>query len=131
MAGRLTKQKIDDLWHSGYCRVTVEHARKKTDDSPEGAAKRIEFLREHINVCQECRFANIMKNAEAEVAAEIGPAALSAFFKGEDVTRRPGYSPSLVGQAMERLAAQGVLTREFLDWMHRVARRGKYKPKHY
>lgn len=131
MAARLTKEKVNDLWRSGYCRVTVEHARKKTDDSPEGAHKRIEFMREHIKTCEDCRFANILKNAEAEVAAMIGPQALSAFFQGQDVTQRPGYSPALVGQAMEKLAHAGVLTPEFLAWMRRAAARTKYKPHPY
>lgn len=126
MAERITRAKVDDIWRSGYCRKTVEHARK-TADTLQGSQERTEFLQEHVAECQDCHFAAILKAEEAAVATEMGPQAFGAFMRGEDILRRPGYTPKLVKQAMERIAARGQMTPEFVEWMHRAAKRKRYK----
>jgi hypothetical protein len=126
VAGRLTRKKLDDIWRSGFCRKMVEHA-MTTEDTLQGSQARIEWLREHIPECDDCYYANLLKNEEAAVAEEMGPQALGAFMRGEDITQRPGYSPSLVKQAMDRIADQGRMTPEFVEWMHRAAKRKRFK----
>lgn len=126
MAGRLTRAKVDDIWRSGFCRQTVLHA-LTTDDSLQGSKARVEWLEEHIHECKDCYFANILKGEEAAVATEMGPQALGAFARGEDILRRPGYTPALVKKAMERIAARGQMTPEFVEWMHRAAKRKRFK----
>lgn len=127
MGRRLTRAKLTDIWRAGFCRLTVEYARKQTDDSPEGSEKRIAWLRQHREECDDCRFANILKEKEQEVAQRIGPRAYAGFLLGYDTTKAPGYSEDLVRQAMKELAEAGVVTPEFREWMARAARRGTYK----
>lgn len=133
MAGRITRKKVDDIWTSGFCREAVEHARK-TEDTLQGAEARVAFLQAHIRStenpdgCLDCYFANVLKNAEAEVASEIGPQALGAFFRGENVLERPGYSEDMVRRALDRIAAHGLMTENFKAWMERAAKRKRYKP---
>lgn len=125
----LTPQKLTDIWKSGYCRQTVEHARTQTDDSPNGSLKRIEWLREHIKTCQDCFFATHLKAKEGTAAQQMGPRAHSAFLMGEDITKRPGYTPGLGQDALHALRQEGIATDAFYAWMRRAALRGKYKVK--
>jgi len=85
--------------------MTVEYARKQTDDSPEGSEKRVEWLRQHRLECDDCRFANILKEKEMEVAQRIGPRAYAGFLLGEDTTKAPGYNADLMRTAMDELRA--------------------------
>lgn len=126
MVGRITRKKLDDIWRSGFCRKMVEHART-TENTLQGSEARVEWLRNHIPECQDCEFANRLKGEEAVVAAEIGPQALGAFARGEDITKRPGYSPALVKKAMDRLAQRGLVTPAFTAWIHRAAKRKRFK----
>ena len=127
MAPRLSHAKLNDIWKSGYCRVTVEFARKQTDDSPDGSLKRVEFLRDHIQSCLDCACATILKSKEQEVAKKMGPRAHAAFLMGQDITRMPGYHATLVLEALEDLAAHGVMTDSFRAWMARAAKRKAYR----
>jgi len=128
VAERITRQKVNDIWKSGYCRKIVEHARK-TPNTLQGSRDRTEFLQAHITdgACQDCYFAALLKAEEAVVAEAMGPQALGAFMCGEDITKRPGYTTSLVKQAMDRLDARGLVTPEFSEWMHRAAKRKRFK----
>lgn len=124
---KLTKEKINDLWRSGYCRKTVEYARKHTDNSTAGAQQRIKYLSSHIAHCQDCYFANVMKNAEAQVASWMGLEAEIAFQYGEDITKRPEYDLDLLRQALRGLMIDGHITPQFMRWMERVAKRKEFK----
>lgn len=127
MAPRLSHAKLNDIWRSGYCRATVEFARTQTDDSPEGSAKRVAYLTKHILDCMDCACATILKSKEEEVAKKMGPRAHAAFFQGQDITHMPGYRSTLVLEAMQDLAAHGVLTDYFRAWMARAAKRKAYR----
>jgi hypothetical protein len=107
--------------------MTVEYARKQTDDSPEGSEKRVEWLRQHRLECDDCRFANILKEKEMEVAQRIGPRAYAGFLLGEDTTKAPGYNADLMRTAMDELRAAGIVTPAFREWMTRASKRTKYK----
>lgn len=127
MGQRLTRAKLTDIWQAGFCRLTVEYARKQTDDSMEGSEKRIVWLTQHREECDDCRFANILKEKEQEVAQRIGPRAYAGFLLGEDTTKAPGYSRDLVRQAMDELTRAGIVTPAFREWMTRAGRRKAYK----
>lgn len=122
----IPKHKVDDIWTSGFCREAVEQART-TDDSLQGSESRVDYMRGHIEDCSDCYHARILKNAEAEVAAAMGPQAVGAFFRGENITVRPGYSKDLVRQALVRIRERGQGTPEFDEWINRVSKRKRYK----
>ena len=125
---RVPKHKLDGIWRSGYCRATVEHARKT--DAITGSAVRIAWLRTHIPQCQDCHFAAVLKAAEGQLAARIGPRAYVAFLAGtQDTTAALGYSDDLLREAITQLGRDGYLTDDFQAWMVGAAQRGPYQRK--
>lgn len=115
----LTNAKINDIWHSGFCDETIEHARLTTEADSQA---RIDFLRIHLKTCADCRNANIMKTVEHETAKLIGPEAEKAFLAGQDVTQLDGFQGAF-HQTITSLIKSGVVDHSYFHWMHRVAGR--------
>lgn len=122
---KLSDKKINDVWKSGYCRATVDHA-AQTDNSATGSRRRIAFLTAHVDKCSDCGFAALLKAMEAEVAERIGSRAVAGFFRGENTVAAPGYRSNMVRDAIEELRRAGHVTPEFKGWMKRVSARGNY-----
>lgn len=122
---RLTHQKLQDLWRSGYCADTVRHA-ATTEMGEVGSEERIKFLKQHIQKCECCRNANMMKALEENVARLCGGKALVMFYLGvgpEQVVDRATF------EAATEAVIRPVLdeaTDEFLTWMSQVAMRGEW-----
>jgi hypothetical protein len=120
----LTKKKLDDLWRSGYCRATVEHARN-TDDTQAGAEERVAFMTLHVKECEDCGHANVWKGVELRIAERLGPKAREEFFQGLGPERYPGYKRHLRDILNER--ADELETPEIQSWLRRITARGPYK----
>lgn len=132
----LTKEKINDIWHAGYCRQTVAVA-QKTDDNPAGARQRLHYLQLHIinERCEDCDFANRLKALEAVVAQRMGAKAYALFLHGGDITKmneddphaKRLYEKTLV-QVLDGAVTAGVIPERMRDWMTTVAERKDFEP---
>lgn len=140
----IPKHKIDDIWRSGYCRETVEHAKTTTPDAA-GARERTAYLSQHIGMrynadtdavelsdggCFECLCANVLKNIEGEVAAAMGPGFFTLFAKGGDVSTFSEFRPVFERIMGAHFTEGKLLTIEgFMNWLTRAAGRGPYDAK--
>ncbi|MHC4621183.1 MAG: hypothetical protein ACYTEQ_25835 [Planctomycetota bacterium] len=115
----LTNAKVNDIWRSGFCNETVEHARLTTADD---AQARINFLRAHVKTCKDCYNANIMKAVEHEVAKTIGPHAEQLFCSGGDIATLPGFQDAFKLR-LDELMQSGIVGEDYVAWMARVATR--------
>jgi hypothetical protein len=124
----LPKEKLTDIWKSGYCRAIVEFART-TEDTPAGARTRLQHISKHISegLCEDCEFANRLKILEAEVAKFIGPSAYALFMRGGDITTLPEYEREL-GAVLDGAVAAGIIPARMHAWMDEVAKRKEYQP---
>lgn len=111
--------KLNDIWRSGYCEETVEMGRFYANDP----AKRVAWLRTHIQTCPACEYANVMKGVEAKVAEKLG--VLAKFNRGEDIHRSPGFQDALREEMNEFLSGDDI-NPEFIVWWGGVALRQDY-----
>lgn len=115
----LTKNKINDIWHAGFCKETVEHARTTHEHE---SHKRIEFLKKHIQTCHDCRNANLLKEIEKCVAEAIGPHAVVVFNAGADIAIFDEFKDALQSVLMA-FARKGLVDATLFTWMAQKALR--------
>lgn len=78
------------MWRAGYCKDTIEFAKTTTNDS-EGSARRIHYLEAHVRKCQDCLFANALKEIEGITAQHMGVEAVDLFVQGQNITTLPAF----------------------------------------
>jgi hypothetical protein len=130
----LAKEKINDLWCSGYCAATIRFA-QTTSDSAEGARQRITQLQRHIvnEHCEDCEFANKLKALESVVAQRMGPRAYALFLHGGDVMQHPELAErgqkyeDCLREVLDGAIAAGAIPVRMRDWMATVARRKDFE----
>jgi len=120
---QLSREKLNDIWRSGYCRRVVKHAKTT---KPGERQKRIDFLNHHMVRCGDCRYAAVMKMAEHRTAERMGPAALLWFEQGRDIRVFPDFDKNM-RKTIASLHKAGLVDAEFIAWMHRVAHRRDYQ----
>ena len=128
----LTKEKINDIWRSGYCRQTVKQA-QQTSNTPAGARERLHYLQLHITNehCEDCDFANRLKALESVVAQRMGSKAYALFLHGGDITKTTGrdeatYEKTLV-QVIDAAITAGIIPERMRDWMATVSERQDFE----
>jgi len=104
----LSQQKIDDVWYSGFCVVTCEHA-AGTEFDDGGREIREAFMREHVKTCPICRCALRWKNIELAVAQRMHAA--DVYYQGGDISKLPDFGPALK-EELDFALAQGKLSRK-------------------
>lgn len=119
----LSKNKINDIWHSGFCKVTVEFA--KTTE-PHESRKRVEFLIEHVKKCKGCYYANILKILESEVATMIGTEYKSMFDRGMDISKYSKFNKCF-RIVMDRAMRNGLIDNDMKVWMFHKSLRRDYE----
>lgn len=108
----LSKTKMQDMWRAGYCEELIRAAHAKN------RRERVLFLREHVQHCVECRKANLLKNAEMEVATALGPHAVQLFMNGGDITELPEYRFDVAKPILDKYIAP-----EMLAWLQETLER--------
>jgi len=115
---------IDQMWYSGYCNATVEHA--AGTQLAGGSPQRIAWMDQHLPSCLECQYANHLKNGEAQIAQDIG--FFDEFMRGGDVTTQPNFGAKMAKYLTDQMQA-GVISPEMFAWMGTVQdRHGKPWP---
>lgn len=122
---RLSPEKINDLWQSGYCSTLIEHA-KTTDLGPMGAIARTSFLEVHIRVCRDCFHATVMKNVQANAAELMGAEASTLFQAGGDIATLEGFQEAMQN-AVRGLLKSKYATDRFFEWWRKVVARNDYE----
>ena len=129
----LSKYKINDIWRSGYCQKTVEHA-KNTAPGPAGSYERVAYLSEHAPGCLDCRCADILKQIESEAAAAMGAGFHELFRHGGDVADFPAFRP-LFEKIFRQHCESGSIkdgpvdVGTYMRWLYKISQRGPY-PEH-
>jgi hypothetical protein len=122
---RLSPEKINDMWKSGYCPTLIEHA-KTTDLGPMGAVARTSFLEIHIKVCRDCFHATVMKTVQGNAAELMGAEAMACFQTGGDITKLSGFQEAMQN-AVRGLLKSKYATDRFFDWWRVVVSRIDYE----
>ena len=106
---------IDQMWYSGYCNDAVEHA--AGTQLAGGSQQRIAWMEKHHPSCQECQYANHLRNGEAAIAQELG--FFEKFMRGGDVTTLPGFGEKMAQYLTAQMQA-GAIDPEMFAWMESV-----------
>lgn len=112
----LTKDKINDIWQSGYCRNVVIIC-GRTEPGPAGASERIKAINACYTAgCQDCTNAIITKSMEGDVAQTLGPSATQLFLRGGDITSLPEFRPAFV-RRMKQALQQKEISAAYITWV--------------
>lgn len=112
----LSQAKLNDIWHSGFCAEAVVQA-STTEDYDSDI--RVAWLKTHIETCNDCRRATVLKGLE-EKAARItgGEDAVNDFYLG-----REAHNRKAVGIVILDALQKGIIDAAFMEWMRRIAER--------
>lgn len=122
----LARDRLNEIWRSGYCRETVRFA-ATTEDTAEGKRKRETFMMRHLagiggQVCADCAYAQRLKLIEAGVAFKLGPESYQSFMQGGNVTTHPEFA-RVFAEMMEKAISAGGIDEKMAEWMNLRARR--------
>ena len=123
---KLSKERLNEVWRSGYCRATVRFA-ATTDDDAIGKHQREEFMKVHLGgvggqVCADCAYANHLKLIEAGVAYKLGREQYEAFLRGKNITTHPRFA-QVFAEMMEKAIESGGVDEKMAEWMSTRSKR--------
>lgn len=117
-------ERIDEMYWGGYCDETLMNVSKT--DLKDGAAERMEWIKNHIDDCLDCRNATKFKNLEYNIAKRLNQ--IERFNAGQSLSDLDGYSTAF-DQVMNSAMEMGIVVEDDLQWMQRmVLRHGKSWP---
>lgn len=117
----LPQERTNNIWYSGYCDETTSYCANTNLDGA-GTVARMRWMQKHVPECDDCTFANHLKELEANVAKALGPEGLELFRSGGDVLSMDG-AIEIKDLIIDQEIKQGTLTSAFLPWMKEVKER--------
>jgi hypothetical protein len=123
---KLSKDRLNEIWRSGYCRQTVRFA-ATTEDTAEGKRQREGFMKVHMGgvggqVCADCAYANRLKLIEAGVAYKLGPETYQRFVRGDNITTHPQFA-RVFAEMMDKAIEGGGVDEKMAEWMSTRSKR--------